>query len=479
MLLTLVVSAASGSAAERVALVIGNGAYRHAAPLENPRRDAEAVEAVLKEIGFEVISGVDLDRAGMGRVAQRFGRAAGGAEIALIFYAGHGVQVGGRNWLVPVDATLEREPALAWEAVRAAQLLDEAVAARRLRLLVLDACRDNPFSQRIARSLGASRSADVGRGLARIEEIASDTMIAFATRAGEIAEEGDGPHSPYTEALLAHVKTPGLTIERLFGKVRDSVRAGTGGKQEPFTYGSLGGDPIYLVPPEPEPEPTPPTPLPDPELIFWSSIQDSEIAGDFAAYLDQFSDGTFAALARNRLAALTPSPPEPVPEPEPDAVRRQAALAKVDQIPATVIQYALQGLGLYGGAIDGILGSGSAAGIRRFQGRRGAAQTGRLTPAETVALITAAADAGHVQSETALGVLFAMGVGVVQDGAAAVSWLKRAAARGDPDALYNLGILYQRGVGVSADQNEAAKLFGRAAAAGHADAAAALSALRG
>lgn len=309
LLLSLCALASGAAEARRLALVIGNGAYAHAPPLPNPPRDARAVASAFRRLGFDVIEGIDLGRAGLVRALRDFGRRSDGAELAVVYFAGHGIQVKGQNYILPTDALLEREQDLGYEAISVQAVLDEATGARRLRLVILDACRDNPFVARLQRDMGATRSMSVGRGLKIIETIAPDTLIAYATTAEAIAEDGSGEHSPYTAALLEHLETPGLELNLLFGRVRDEVMRRTNNRQQPFTYGSLGGDAIVLKPAavaRTEPAPASPPASDAFELAFWDSIRQSESAADYRAYLEAYPDGRFAPLARARIAALQP-----------------------------------------------------------------------------------------------------------------------------------------------------------------------------
>ena len=307
----------------RAALVIGNSAYRNSTPLPNPLKDARAVADALKRLGFAVTDGYDLTNAEMVQKLRAFGRSAEGASVALVFYAGHGLQVAGRNYLLPVDAALEREQDLRYEAVALDTILDEAQPAKRLRIVILDACRDNPFAVRMARALGATRSASVGRGLAQVADIQTDTLIAYATAADAVAEDGTGGNSPYTAALLEQLDKPGLEINLLFGRVRDSVFKATSGRQRPFTYGSLGGEPFYLVPPKQEAASAPANTAKEFELAFWRSIEQSRDPEDFAEYLRQFPSGGFAGLARNRMRSLQAAAAA-LPELTPDRASKEA-----------------------------------------------------------------------------------------------------------------------------------------------------------
>jgi tetratricopeptide (TPR) repeat protein len=226
----------------RIALVIGMTAYANVPPLRNPASDARAVADAFRRLGFaEVIEREDLTRAGLEEVLKDFGDKAGEADWAVIYYAGHGVEMNGENYLVPVDAKLARPDHIEDETVTVRRVLSKAEAARKLRMVILDACRNSPF--RMASADGRSRA--IGRGLSPLEP-AGGVLVAFAARGGTIADDGGGEHSPFTQALLANLETPGLEINLMFRKVRDQVLARTNNAQEPFTYGSLPGEELYF-----------------------------------------------------------------------------------------------------------------------------------------------------------------------------------------------------------------------------------------
>ena len=201
-------------AAGKVALVIGNGAYVNANPLPNPTNDASDISAALQALGFTVIGGNDLDYAAMGAKIGEFEDAARDADVTLLFYAGHGMQVNGRNFLVPVNAKLERELSLQFEAIDAETVLRSMAGPGKTAIALLDACRDNPLSRRFARSLGASRSTAVQQGLAVPSISGGGMLIGFATSPGDVAADGDGRNSPFTTALLKNLNTPGLKFSR-------------------------------------------------------------------------------------------------------------------------------------------------------------------------------------------------------------------------------------------------------------------------
>jgi tetratricopeptide (TPR) repeat protein len=230
----------------RVALVIGNSEYRNVPSLPNPKRDAAAIAEVFEKIGFrQVIRLENMGRAELLKGLRQFRELADTADWAVIYYAGHGMETDGRNYVVPIDARLLSDRDVEDEAVQLSRFLDTIEQAKQLKLVILDACRDNPFVHRMKVS-SATRS--IGRGLARIEPEGS-TLVAYAAKHGQVAWDGKGDHSPFVAALLKRLNTPGLEIRKLFGMVRDDVLAATSRQQEPFIYGTLGGD-DYVINPE-------------------------------------------------------------------------------------------------------------------------------------------------------------------------------------------------------------------------------------
>jgi uncharacterized caspase-like protein len=226
----------------RVALVLGNGAYRNVPRLTNPANDAADVAAALKVLGFETIVATDLDRAGMDEAAIRFARAARGADIALLYYSGHALQFGGVNYLAPVDAQLTDVADLR-RLVRLDDIVADLQQAKNLRVLVLDACRDNPFANELRRSLGASRAVPLQRGLAKLDN-PQGMIVAYATQAGQTAEDGDGRNSPYTTAFLDNIKAP-EEIGTIFRRISSDVYESTKHSQLPELSLSIIGE-FYL-----------------------------------------------------------------------------------------------------------------------------------------------------------------------------------------------------------------------------------------
>jgi uncharacterized caspase-like protein len=260
----------------RVALVIGNGAYTSVPGLPNPANDAADVAAVLERLGFRVLKGIDLERDAMVDLVEEFARAASEAEVALAYFAGHGLQVRDVNYLIPVDGRVQDEFGLR-RLVRLDELIEDTGRARKLALVVVDACRDNPFVAGLQRSLGASRAASVGGGLAAPAVATTQTLVAYATAAKAVAADGTegARNSPFTAALVKHLVEP-EDIRIVFGRVRDSVVAATNGTQRPDIWGSLGGERIVLAPPEASartwrrPSPPPSAPRSGPRCATWA-----------------------------------------------------------------------------------------------------------------------------------------------------------------------------------------------------------------
>jgi hypothetical protein len=315
-----------GVADKKVALVIGNSAYEHVTKLPNPANDAAAIASTLRNAGFTVTeSRRDLSLNEFRRVIRQFGEVVRDADIAVVFYAGHGIEVDGVNYLVPADARLASDLDVEDEAVSLDRIIRALEPARRLRLVILDACRDNPFLKDMKRT-SATRS--VGRGLAKIEPATPDTLIAFAAKAGSTAVDGDGSHSPYTESLLKHLATPDLDVRLALGRVRDEVLAKTRRQQEPFIYGSLGGAAITLAtsPPKAASAPMPPVAPTEQASRAQRDYEYSERLGTkegWDLFLTQHPGGYLAELARAHRAklvrpatseaALAPLPPSVPP----------------------------------------------------------------------------------------------------------------------------------------------------------------------
>ena len=229
-------------AERRVALVIGNGAYKNVPALPNPAHDAKDVGDALKRIGFETITAIDVDKNGMDEAAIRFTRAARAADVAMFYYSGHALQYNGINYLIPVDAKLADEADLRRMA-RVDDLVADLQQAKNLRILVLDSCRDNPFLADLRRSIGPSRGVAVQRGLAKIDN-AQGMIVSYATQSGQTAEDGTGRNSPYTTAFLKHIETK-EEIGTIFRHIAADVYRTTNNAQLPEISLSVIGE-FYL-----------------------------------------------------------------------------------------------------------------------------------------------------------------------------------------------------------------------------------------
>jgi tetratricopeptide (TPR) repeat protein len=248
------------STGRRVALVFGNSSYKRVPELLNPKNDADAVARTLRAIGFnDVTLEIDDGHEKMVAALQKFADQAEGAEWALVYYAGHGIEMGGQNYLIPIDAELATDRAVQFEAVPFDQVMSSIEGARKLKLVLLDACRDNPFEPKVRQTASADalapastvgariNSRSIGRGLAEVK-VSGATLVVFAAKQGQVALDGEGDDSPFAIAVVQRIATPGVEINKIFRLVRDDVMEATAGRQEPYTYGSLpGSEDFYFV----------------------------------------------------------------------------------------------------------------------------------------------------------------------------------------------------------------------------------------
>jgi hypothetical protein len=318
ILLALVLPSPATAQGKRVALVIGNAAYKETAVLTNTRNDATDIAAALRRLNFEVLDGIDLDKRAMERLIRQFDQALAGADLAVFFYAGHGIQVSGQNHLVPVDARLAAEGDLDFETLSLNLVLRRMEREAKTSLVLLDACRDNPLARNLARSMG-TRNTAVGQGLAEVKT-AVGTLISFSTQPGNVALDGDGRNSPYTSSLLKQIETPNKDLLTILATVRGDVVRTTGGRQVPWEHTSLLG-PLVLstsaaaTPPQAAPPQTPPqTPAPERNLsgeaaISWVSVKDSTSPAVLETFIRRYGDTFHGDLAKARLAELKALPP--------------------------------------------------------------------------------------------------------------------------------------------------------------------------
>lgn len=295
------------AAPDRVALVIGNGAYVAATPLPNPPNDARVIASALKDIGFDVDSGQDLNRNAMEKLLRDFLRKARTAKVALLFYAGHGMQVDGRNYLLPVDARLTDASDLNFETIKLDELMDNLNDSTRSNIVILDACRDNPLARSFSSRLGATRSTAVGAGLAAYSSLSSGTLIAFATAPGQTALDGKGGNSPFTQALAKHIRQPGLEIRQMLTRVRADVAEQTGRRQVPWDNSSLFGEVFLAGLPANASAPRPPEPL-APDEVHWSVIKDMKVAVVFEEFRTRYPSSARTAEATAKLNELNKTP---------------------------------------------------------------------------------------------------------------------------------------------------------------------------
>jgi uncharacterized caspase-like protein len=290
----------SAAAQKRVALVIGNSAYQNTAKLDNPKNDAADMAATLKQLGFKVLEGRDLEKAAMDRLIRDFAESLSGAQIGLFFYAGHGIQVSGQNYLVPIDAKLTTGSALDFEMVRLDLVQRTMEREASTNIIMLDACRDNPLARNLARALG-TRSAAIGKGLAAMES-GEGTLISFSTQPGNVALDGSGRNSPFAAAMLKHITAPGEDLPTILINVRNDVMAATERRQVPWEHSALTAK-VYFIPPKPaEPKPAEPGRDLQIELTFWASVKDSTDPAVLGTYLERYPNGEFAPIARALVA---------------------------------------------------------------------------------------------------------------------------------------------------------------------------------
>ena len=306
----------AAQAEKRVALVIGNGAYTNAPPLANPKNDAEDMAVALRALGFTVILGVDLDKRGMDRKILDFANALSGADTGVFHYSGHGLQVAGVNYLVPVDAALDTAAALDFETVRLDLVQRTMEREAKTNILFLDACRNNPLARNLARALG-TRSVEIGKGLASTEA-GLGTLIGFSTQPGNVALDGAGRNSPFSGPLAKAILTPGKDLSLILIDVRKEVLAATGEKQVPWEHSALLA-PFYFKPAASTPA-TPVPPLSE-AAEAWRVVEHSDSEAVLEAFIKRFGETVFGDFARARLgeirrttiAAVKPAAPAPEP----------------------------------------------------------------------------------------------------------------------------------------------------------------------
>ena len=410
LLLSLICMALTATAAQadrRVAFVVGNGAYKNVAALPNPSIDAKAVAGALRNVGFEVVEGTNLTRDKMTERLLDFGKKAQGADIAVFFYAGHGIAISGTNYLLPIDADIKSEMDVKLGAAINIDLtLDQTMGDAKVKLVFLDACRDNPFAAKI-KANSATRSVSVQTGLAEMKS-GEGTLIAFATGPGQTALDGtEGGNSPFTRALLANITKPGVEIQQAMTQVRAQVNEETNKGQLPWGHTNLIGA-VYLngapapgaaAAAGPAQQQVALAPNAEVEVEFWRSIKDSNKAEEFRAYLTNYPNGQFRSLAQSRVASL-----EQGGGSKPDATRNlsagvdpavfteESSQLTEDQIGLDKgqrrdVQRRLTGLGV-DTKVTGVFNQDTRNVITRWQAARGYPKSGYLNKLQHKALLS-------------------------------------------------------------------------------------------
>lgn len=404
-------SPAFASPEKRVAFVVGNGAYVAVPRLDNPPQDARAVAASLKRLGFQVIEGYDLDLASLRAKIAEFSAALPGAKAAMVYYAGHGVSVDDENFLLPTDIVVKSPADLDLNAISVSLLLKLMRRQDSVNIVILDACRDNPFTNELTQ-VASTRSIVADHGLSRIDSaLARGALVAFATEPKSAALDGaPGENSPFAKALLRHIEDPGVSIDTVMNRVRTEVWETTRGRQTPWVSTSIIGE--FMLNPAPPAPAQPPLAVmaslpPQPGIAtvplsveqfaqenrLWSSAERSNTAEDYQAYLDMYPTGLYAQMARNRIARLTgqpgsvsaPSIGQAALSAEVGTMATEKAL-ELDIKARREVQLRLHLLDLYSGPYTGTFANRTRAAIAAWQTRHDVQATSWLGPLQYAAL---------------------------------------------------------------------------------------------
>jgi TPR repeat protein len=438
VVLMLLGLASPAFAEKRVALVIGNSAYQNVAPLENPVNDAALMADTLKGLGFSLTGNgaqLNLDKRALDDAVQAFGRQVQGADVAMFYYAGHGVQVRGSNFLVPINANPTREADVDFQMVDLNLVLNQMQGSgTRLNMVILDACRNNPFGGR------GLRSSEGGLAQLRAPE---GTLISYATQPGNVAQDGSDGHSPYTKALAATMRRPGLDLFQTFNEVGLTVKRTTGGSQQPWVSSSpIDGD------------------------FYFSSRPASAPSADVAPPRQDASPPAASSHAPNQEARLT-EPTKPLSGE--DVITDCDRLAANREDPRR--PKGVPGVWFY--QLDTVAAlSACNNAMRQYPDvARFIYEAGRVAQVEkdfglATQLFEKAASLGYVASYVNLGILYYQGAGVTKDYATARSWYEKAIAANDPLGFNQVGFMYETGNGATKDFGEAGKYYQKAASAG-------------
>jgi uncharacterized caspase-like protein len=474
---------AAAHAEKRVALVIGNGAYKSVPALPNPLNDAQDVAAAFARLGFDVQRVANAGFNDFRKALLEFSGRARDADIAVVFYAGHGIEIGGENYLVPVDAELKTDLDTDNEAINLRTIVTAVSGAADLGLVILDACRVDPFAGKMQRT---SQTRAVGRGLAPVEVVGS-VLVAFAAADGTTAKDGDGRNSPFSAALLKYLEAPGLEINFLFRNVREEVRAATNNEQRPVVYGSLSKTAIYLAAPTGSGASGAEAGTSAAAEMVWQAIKDSSDPSLFGEYLRRFPVSAHhveakSAFDRLKLASSRPRDASLEPKKGPTAVDstlRADLATDCDRLAASGSDRqrppAAAGVGIAEIDVRAAVAACDDAMKRYPNIARFAFQAGRVALAakdyhHARELLEGAAALRSDAAMVDLGLIFEAGKGEQQNYNEARRWYERATDLGNAAAMAYLGALYEHGQGVNLDEAEALRWYQKAAAAGNAQA---------
>ena len=420
---------AGAFAGVRLALVVGNSQYQAVPALDNPSNDAADLAQALRGAGFEVIEQRDATREAMAKAAHEFSDRLRGADVALFFYAGHGLQMDGENYLLPVDAKIENPSDVRFNTINLADIQQEMEenGGGRANIIILDACRNNPFAEKLAQGGRAAPARDLGRVDARGE----GSLIVFSTQPNNVALDGTGRNSPFTSALLKYVNAPGLEVRQMISRVRGDVLQATGRRQTPWDSSSLVGDVYLASPPTESKAQAAPTPAP---VVSAQTATPPRDAAAPSSEPDNECDRIAALhLPHTSTAAVHETP-------ETDWIRGVAACqAEVQAHP----------------------------GEMRFVYQLARAQDHTKSYIEALHNYKAVTDAGFVEAMVDLGAMYYYGNGVIQSYQTAFDYFVKAAAAGSIRALANVASMYGDGLGVAKDDAKSLDYAEKAVEAGN------------
>ena len=435
----------------KLALVIGNQAYQQS-PLRNPVRDATAIGRLLSEMGFEVTLKQDVKLREMSEAIGAFTSHLHSGDLALFFYSGHGMQINGENYLNPIDLAPRDEGDVKWGSYSVKQLQEKLeVSGARLRVIILDACRDNPFHR--------TRGGSVG--LSAIEGTAEGTLIAYATGDNNVADDNPGgANGLFTTHLIEALREPGLPLEGVFKRAKEAVYAASQKKQNPYTYSNVVGE--FYFRPMAAPVSVPLLP-PEAEVEYWRSIRDSADASLFEGYQRRYPNGQFTEIAEARIRALRSK----ITSPSGVAVGSTTEGSSSTRDPQDLVAAgrSLYAAGDDSGALSAFQQGANAGNVESMIGL-GLLQERAQNYTQAIALYRRTAEAGSADGMMNYGSMFANGRGVAVDYSEALRWFHKAADAGSTEAMVWIGGFYRNGRGVTQDYTETLKWYQKASALG-------------